>query len=119
MTERDTPVMALREAVDALPWLDVTLEDGETGGQMVAKHAVLDLIDAALASSDDVAGSGERPDFDAAMRVVGVLVSEGLVAPDIETYCREDAIAYRLGWAAAPTTQAPREETPETGEEAP
>jgi hypothetical protein len=64
VTERDTPVTALREAVDALPWLDVTLEDGETGGQMVAKHAVLDLIDAALAE----AAAGPRDEGSAVLR---------------------------------------------------
>lgn len=39
----------LREALDALPWLDVTLEDG-TGGQMVDRHAMLDIVDSALAA---------------------------------------------------------------------
>ena len=50
-TESTGAMDDLYRAVDAMPWLDVTVEDGGGGGQMVAKHAVLDLITARLGAA--------------------------------------------------------------------
>jgi hypothetical protein len=98
MTDRDTPVTALREAVAA--YIDA-LDDGAHPERVVPS---LRALRAALASSDDVAGSGERLALEQMRREHADHTTE--------FRCAGCAALLRVD-AAAPTTEAPPRDAPE------
>jgi hypothetical protein len=103
MTERDTPVTALLAAAnDELPAL---LADAHFWGRERDIGRVMDVVlpwlEARLASSDDVAGSGERLDWFVGYNAALLDAKDGTDRRLIEARRIRDA---------APTTQAPRED---------
>jgi hypothetical protein len=108
VTERDTPVTALREAlheaVKRVPWSTRTLP--------LYRHDILAAIDAALASSDE---SGERDvvwqvEHPPTQNVVADFPSEREAMRHVIEIGDATLVVRRREYAA-PTTQAPREGT--------
>jgi hypothetical protein len=114
MTDRDTPVTALREALEYVEQQLALHRQGKLGptGYSVALMTAERALRAALASSDDVAGSGER----LRERI------EALECPD-KASMFDPSDRFATGWLvainqvlevlAAPTTEAPPKDAPE------